>query len=70
MYRKLLDEVKETAMTIKDIKTEFGLTNKQIADDLKIPLHTVDYWSAGYRQPPEYLLLLIREHYQNKKEQI
>lgn len=55
-------------MTIKDIKTEFKLTNKRIADDLKIPLVTVEQWSAGVRKPPEYLLLLIREHYQNKKE--
>lgn len=47
-------------MTIKEISQEAGITNRRLAELLGIPIRTVEAWSSGDREPPEYLYRLIR----------
>lgn len=46
-------------MTIKDIRTAAGLTQRAFSALLHIPLRTVENWEAGVRQPPQYVVELI-----------
>lgn len=52
-------------MTIKQIRALHGITQRQLSEELGIPLRTIEDWEAGRRKPPEYLAELIREHYEN-----
>lgn len=45
--------------TIKEIRAEAGLTQKQLSEALHIPLRTIQSWEVGWRDPPGYLVELI-----------
>lgn len=49
----------ETAEIIKNLREETGLSRKDFAQSLGIPLRTVEDWKAGRRKPPEYILRLL-----------
>lgn len=55
-------------MTIKDIAQSVGKSVRSIALDLGIPIRTAEDWASGKRNPPDYLLKLIEEHYSNLSE--
>ena len=46
---------------IADIATAAGLSQRKLAERCGIPYRTIEAWSAGDRQPPLYVLLLIQE---------
>ena len=46
---------------IKKARLNAGLTQKQLAEWLKIPKRTIETWDCGYRNPPEWAELLILE---------
>lgn len=48
-------------MTIKEICSTYGLTQKAMSDRFGIPLRTVENWAGGQRQPPEYVINMIVE---------
>lgn len=48
-------------MTIKEICSTYGLTQKALSDRFGIPLRTVENWAGGKRQPPEYVINMIVE---------
>lgn len=46
-------------MTIAEIKTASGLTQRQLSDYLGIPLRTLEDWLSNRRSCPPYVLSLI-----------
>ena len=46
---------------IADIAAAAGLSQRKLAERCGIPYRTIEAWSAGDRQPPLYVLLLIQE---------
>lgn len=53
-------------MTVKDLRTASGMTQKSFADYFGIPKRTIENWEGGQRECPVYLLSLIR--YKLEKE--
>lgn len=45
---------------IRELCREFKLTQRALADRFGIPLRTVEQWSTGKRQPPDYTMRMIR----------
>lgn len=48
-------------MNIKDIAAKYNMSVRAIGRRFDIPMPTVESWSAGTRQPPEYVLKMIDE---------
>ena len=46
-------------MTIRELIAESGMTQRAFAEYFKIPQRTVEDWSRGVRQCPEYVTELI-----------
>lgn len=55
-------------MTIKELRSESGMTIATFAEYFGVPYRTVQDWNAGIRKCPEYLLTLME--YKLKKEGI
>ena len=49
----------ETADKIRELRERTGMTRKDFAMHIGIPLRTVEDWEAGRRSPPEYIPRLI-----------
>lgn len=48
---------------IKEVRAEIGFTQKQIFEELGIPLRTQQDWESGRRSPSEWLeAMVIREY--------
>lgn len=47
--------------TIKDICTEYGLSQTALAKRFNIPLRTVQDWHGERRVPPEYVVQMMVE---------
>ena len=45
--------------TIKDICTEYNITQTELSKRFGIPLRTVQDWYAGRRTPPDYVVNMI-----------
>lgn len=46
-------------LTIKEIRTQTGLSQSKFAKHLGIPVKTIQSWEQGLRQPPDYIINLI-----------
>lgn len=46
-------------MTFKELKTESGMTQKQLSEFLNIPKRTIENWDSGASKCPPYVLELI-----------
>lgn len=46
-------------MTIKDLRTASGMTQKAFAEYFGIPKRTIENWEGGKRDAADYLLTLI-----------
>lgn len=55
-------------MTIREIRINANMTQQEFADYFKIPKRTIENWEGGKRNPPEYVIELIR--YKAKKERL
>lgn len=55
-------------MTIKELRTASGMTQKQFSEYFGIPKRTLEDWEYGNRKPPEYIIELIK--YKLEKEQL
>ena len=53
-------------MTIKELRTKSGMTQKAFAEYFDIPHRTIQNWEGGQRQCPDYLLNLMQ--YKLEKE--
>lgn len=49
----------EISEMIHNLRLETGLSRKDFAASLGIPLRTMEDWEAGRRKPPEYIPRLI-----------
>ncbi len=49
----------EISEIIKNLREETGLSRKEFAEQLGIPLRTIEDWEAARRKPPEYIPRLI-----------
>ena len=58
----------KAADTIRELREQTGMTRKDFALHVGIPLRTVEDWEAGRRTPPEYIPRLIA--YQLKYEEL
>lgn len=47
--------------TIKDICTEYNISQTALAKRFGIPLRTVQDWHGGRRVPPEYVVQMMVE---------
>lgn len=54
--------------TIKDICTEYGLKQTQLARRFGIPLRSIQNWYNDERVPPDYLVRMIDEILKREKE--
>ena len=50
-------------LSIKDIRAAAGLSRPAFAEHLLIPYRTVQAWELGDRSCPDYLRLLLAEHF-------
>ena len=55
-------------MSIKDLRTRTGMTQKEFGEYFAIPPRTIQNWEGGQRQCPKYLLDLME--YKLTKEKI
>ena len=46
-------------MTIKEIRANYGLTQKRMGELLNIPKRTIEDWENNRRTPPPYIIELI-----------
>lgn len=46
-------------MTIKDLCTEYNITQTELSKWFGIPLRTVQDWYSGRRVPPDYVVNMI-----------
>ena len=53
-------------MTIKEMRTATGLTQKAFAELLGMPKRTVENWEGDVNKCPEYLLRLIEYYLKNE----
>ena len=59
-----LGSIWDTAhLNIKDIRKASGLSRTAFAEHLCIPYRTVQAWELGDRSCPDYLRLLLAEHF-------
>lgn len=53
-------------MTIKELKSKYKLTQKQLNDISGIPLRTIENWESGASKPKEYILNLLENYLEIK----
>ena len=46
-------------VTIQELRKQSGMSQKQFADYLEIPVATIRNWEQGRRVPPDYVINLI-----------
>lgn len=46
-------------VTIQELRKQSGMSQKQFADYLEIPVATIRNWEQGRRVPPDYVISLI-----------
>ncbi len=47
---------------LKELKTRFGLTQKELSEFSGIPKSTIEAWERGTRTPPEWLPKMIESY--------
>lgn len=56
-------------MTIKELRKQTGMTQKQFADYFEIPHRTVQNWEGNVNKCPEYLLKLMEHRLKNESKE-
>lgn len=62
--------MKQIVTPIRELCREFHLTQRALAARFGIPLRTVEQWCTGKRQPPDYVVVMIRTilEYEQKEQ--
>lgn len=55
-------------MTIKEIRKDMGLSQKDFSDRFGLSVRTLQNWEQGRREVPVYVLKMIEEIYLREKE--
>lgn len=53
-------------MPIREIRTAFNLTQKQLSEITGIPKRSIENWESGARTPPEWLPKMIEAYLEAK----
>ena len=53
---------------IKEVRTEYGLTQKELGEIYNIPLRTIENWEAGKETPPDEVTKLLVQDIPNVVE--
>lgn len=53
-------------MTIKELRSQTGLTQQAMSDLLHIPKRTIENWEAGSREPPQYVIDLTKYYFEHE----
>lgn len=53
-------------MTIKELRTACGMTQKAFAEYFSIPKRSIENWEGGTRNAPEYLIELMEYKLKNE----
>ncbi|MDY4771502.1 MAG: helix-turn-helix domain-containing protein [Lachnospiraceae bacterium] len=48
-------------MTVKEIRIQTGMSQKEFAEYFEIPLRTLQEWEQERRTPPDYVLGMIQK---------
>lgn len=48
-------------MTIREIRKQYGLTQKALAERFGIPIRTIENWESELRTPPAYVVAMIEK---------
>lgn len=54
--------------TIKEMRTELGLSQSKFADKFKIPVANVQSWEQGINRPLDYVSFMIQTIIEQEKE--
>ena len=55
-------------VTIKEIRKDMGLSQKDFSDRFGLSVRTLQNWEQGRREVPVYVLKMIEEIYLREKE--
>ena len=58
----------ETALRLRKLRKEHGLTQQSLADFLGIPKRTIENWETGITVPADYLVKLIQFRLEHKAD--
>ena len=53
-------------MTIKELRTQTGMSQQAFGDYFKIPMRTIQNWENGVRECNEYIIELIEYKLKNE----
>ena len=53
-------------MTIKELRTQTGMSQQAFGDYFKIPMRTIQNWELGVRECSEYILELVEYKLKNE----
>ena len=45
---------------IRELRFQTGMSQKEFAEYVEIPVGTIQHWEQGFRKPPEYVVKLIK----------
>lgn len=52
-------------MTIKELRLKTNMSQSEFAAYLNIPIANIQHWEQGYRNPPAYVLDLVKRIIEN-----
>ncbi len=55
---------------IKELRTEHGLSQKELAEILGVSNKTISHWESNYTEPPLQSIVLIKKHFNITYEDI
>lgn len=55
-------------MKIKELRAQYGLTQKALSELTGIPKRTIEEWEGERRTPPDYVLMLLTFFLANEKD--
>lgn len=55
-------------MTIRELREKYNMTQAQFAEATGVPFRTLQGWDCGRRNPPEYIINLIKFKLDHIKE--
>lgn len=64
--KNLKNKERSQTMTIRELRTKTGMTQKAFSEYFGIPHRTIQNWEGGQRECPEYLFRLMKYRLENE----
>ncbi len=55
---------------VKELRKEYQLTQKELAEVLQVSDRTISHWEAGYTEPPLRMVVLLKEYFKVSYEEL